>query len=87
MKEKPVAEATFESLLQQLASIADGLSKDSGSLEVALARYEEGLKLAKECLSRLESAEQRVTDLKESLESEVMNAKGPRPSGSATSWP
>ena len=76
MKENSAKEATFESLLQRLASIAESLSKDTDGLEVALARYEEGLKLAKECLSRLESAEQRVIDLKDSLESEVLNAAG-----------
>ena len=80
MTENTIEESSFESLLQQLASIAESLSKDTDGLEIALARYEEGLKLARECLSRLESAEQRVTHLKENLESEVLNIKGMDPS-------
>lgn len=54
---------TFEETLERLEEIVDSLEEDPPSLEEALDAYEEGVNLANECLDRLDTAEQRVSEL------------------------
>lgn len=54
---------SFEDALNRLEEIVESLEDDPPSLEEALDTYEEGVELANECLSRLDDAEQRVSEL------------------------
>ncbi|PSQ70243.1 MAG: exodeoxyribonuclease VII small subunit [Bacteroidetes bacterium QH_2_64_26] len=54
---------TFEENLEQLEAIVETLEDDPPSLDEALDAYEEGVALAKECLDRLDDAEQRMSEL------------------------
>lgn len=64
-------EESLDTLLQRLESIAKDLSEDFGTMESALKKYEEGIGLAKECMKRLDTAEQRVTELRSILEADT----------------
>ncbi len=66
--ELPETNDSLDTLMKRLESIAKALSEDSGTLESSLKQYEEGIGLAKECLERLDAAEQRVTELRNVLE-------------------
>lgn len=57
------ADPTFEEALQRLEEIVETLEDDPPALGEALDTYEEGVALANDCLSRLEDAEQRVSEL------------------------
>ncbi len=57
------ADPTFEEALRRLEAIVETLEDDPPALEEALDTYEEGVALANDCLSRLEDAEQRVSEL------------------------
>ncbi|PSQ80652.1 MAG: exodeoxyribonuclease VII small subunit [Bacteroidetes bacterium QS_1_63_11] len=56
-------DCTFEENLEQLEAIVETLENDPPSLDEALDAYEEGVALVKECLDRLDDAEQRVSEL------------------------
>lgn len=56
--------SSFEEALKKLESIVDRLENEAPPLEEALAAYEEGTMLAKQCLERLERAELRIRSLK-----------------------
>jgi exodeoxyribonuclease VII small subunit len=60
MKDKKV---TFESALKRLEEIVDSLEKGEVSLEDAIALFEEGIKTAKVCKEKLESAEKKIKKL------------------------
>ena len=62
---------SFEQLMQELASISESLASDDDGLETAVAKYEKGVAVAKECLSRLDKAEQRVMQIKEGMDPEA----------------
>lgn len=53
-------EVNFETALQKLESIVEGLENGDLSLEDALKQYEEGVKLADLCTKKLTEAEKRV---------------------------
>lgn len=55
---------TFEAQLKTLESIVETLENDMPPLDKALAAYEEGVTIAKDCLARLEEAELRIKSLK-----------------------
>jgi exodeoxyribonuclease VII small subunit len=57
------ADLTFEEALDRLEDIVESLEDDPPSLDEALDTYEEGVALANDCLSRLDEAEQRVSEL------------------------
>lgn len=59
----PSEQRTFEDALNRLEEIVEQLEDDPPSLEEALDTYEEGVRLANDCLSQLEDAEQRVSEL------------------------
>ncbi len=50
----------FEDLLERLEQIVRELEDDELDLDRAIARYEEGMTLARECQRRLDDAERRV---------------------------
>lgn len=54
---------TFEEALERLEEIVEELEEEPPSLDDALDAYEEGVAMANECLSRLEDAEQRVSEI------------------------
>lgn len=64
MSDSPDAsDRTFEANLEQLEDIVETLEDDPPSLDEALDAYEDGVALAKECLDRLDEAEQQVSEL------------------------
>lgn len=62
----------FEDLLARLEGIVRSLESDELELERALAAYEEGVKLARECHARLDEADRRVEVLRRSPSGEVV---------------
>ena len=60
MEEK---ELTFEEAMQQLELIADELEKGDLDLDKSVAKFEDGMKLSKQCSKLLEDAEKRITIL------------------------
>ena len=54
------AEMKFEEALKKLEKIVDDLEKGSLSLDEALARYEEGIKLSRLCGKKLEAPKKKV---------------------------
>lgn len=54
---------SFERQLERLEEIVNELEHDALGLSDALARYEEGMRLARACLARLEEAELRIQTL------------------------
>src|SRR5581483_7741731 len=60
MTENPSEELTFEQSLAQLEQIVRDLEEGRLGLDEALARYEQGVRLIKECHARLQLAEQRI---------------------------
>ena len=65
----PAREMTFEEAMQRLETIVSTLGENSGSLQQTITDYEEGIRLAKECLVRLDKADQRILELQQMLES------------------
>lgn len=66
----PEPPASLEEALQRLEAIARRLDEDEGTLEEALKDYEEGVRLARQCLERLDNAEAHVAELRHSLQRE-----------------
>lgn len=66
-------EDSLDAMIKRLERIAKALSEDSGTLELTLKQYEEGIELARECLKRLDTAEQHVTRLRSVLESDSID--------------
>lgn len=56
----------FEKALTELEDIVENLEKDELSLEKALANFEKGIKLTRECHKALNQAQQTVKILTES---------------------
>ena len=56
-------EKNFEELLDKLEEITTKLEKEQLSLDDSVKLFEEGMKISKECNSKLEDAEKRITVL------------------------
>lgn len=56
-------EKTFEDNLKELEAIVTELEKGELSLEDAISKFENGIKVSKECNSKLEDAEKRINIL------------------------
>ncbi len=54
---------SFEEALARLEEIANTLENENPGLEKALALYEEGAKLLKECTGMLDEAQKKITVL------------------------
>ena len=66
-----MAEIKFEDALKKLEKIVTDLEDGSLSLDDALGRYEEGVKLSKLCAKRLELAKKKVEILMKSEDGAV----------------
>ena len=58
---------SFEIKLHRLEEIASKLDSEEIGIENAIALYEEGIKLSKECMETLKKAELKITELKTKL--------------------
>ena len=83
-------EQPFEELYGRLEQSVEKLERGGLSLEESITLYEEGMELAKRCQSILDSAEQRITKLRESfgqppasVEEEPIEAEEPAAEGTA----
>ena len=56
-------EKSFEEQMEALEGIVTELEKGELSLDESLSKFEDGMKLAKECNKILESAEKKITIL------------------------
>ena len=56
-------EENFEELMVKLEEITNKLEKEQLSLDESVKLFEEGMKISKECNSKLEDAEKRITIL------------------------
>lgn len=61
MKEKK--EENFEELMLKLEEITNKLEKETLTLDESVELFEKGMKISKECNSKLEDAEKRITIL------------------------
>lgn len=64
----------FEDNLSRLKEISNLLEDNEIGLDDAIALYEEGIKLSKNCIKKLEDAQLKITELKKDL-SEVSSDK------------
>ena len=56
-------EVKFEELIEKLEDITNKLEKEQLSLDESVKLFEEGMKISKECNSKLEDSEKRITIL------------------------
>lgn len=56
-------EINFEETIKQLETIATQLEKGDLNLDESVSKFEEGMKLSKQCSKILEDAEKRITIL------------------------
>ena len=56
-------EIPFEEAMQQLETVAEELEKGNLNLDESVSKFEEGMKLSKQCSELLENAEKRITVL------------------------
>lgn len=56
-------EINFEDTIKELETIANQLEKGDLNLDESVSKFEEGMKLSKECSKILEDAEKRITIL------------------------
>ena len=61
---------TFEENLKELESIVSELEKGELGLEDAIAKFEKGIAVSKECNTKLEEAEKRINILLDGEEKE-----------------
>lgn len=57
------SEVKFEELIEKLEDITNKLEKEQLSLDESVKLFEEGMEISKECNSKLEDAEKRITIL------------------------
>jgi exodeoxyribonuclease VII small subunit len=58
---------SFEIKLHRLEEIAEKLDSEDIGIENAIALYEEGIRLSKECIATLKNAELKITELKSKM--------------------
>jgi exodeoxyribonuclease VII small subunit len=58
----------FEEALQRLETIVDAMESDELPLETLLARYEEGMKLARVCQAKIADAELKIQQLEKNAQ-------------------
>lgn len=56
-------EPNFEELMKKLEEITNKLEKEQLSLDESVKLFEEGMQISKQCNSKLEDAEKRITIL------------------------
>ena len=65
------ASIPFEDALKKLESLVEAMEADDLPLETLLAKYEEGMKLAKVCQEKLAEAELKIQQLEKSAANEI----------------
>ena len=60
----------FEEALEKLESIVEAMESEELPLELLLARYEEGTRLARVCQSKIEEAELKISKLEKNAAGE-----------------
>ena len=68
-------EKTFEQSLNELEKIATDLERGDLSLEEAIEKIENGMKLSKECSEKLDKAEKRINILVQSEDDDLKEEK------------
>ena len=71
-------EVKFEEAMQELENIATELEKGNLSLEESVSKFEEGMKISKQCSEIIEKAEKKISILLQKdgkLEEEDFNAE------------
>ncbi len=63
---------SFEEALKKLESIVESMEAGDLSLETLLARFEEGIRLVKNCQARLEEAEVKIQKLEKTASGETV---------------
>jgi len=58
----------FEEALKRLETIVDAMESDELPLEQLLARYEEGMKLARACQAKIADAELKIQQLEKNAQ-------------------
>ena len=71
-KKTAVADLNFEQAFEELQKVVTALENEQHALEEALALFERGQELAKQCSALLEKAELRVQQLTEEGELEEL---------------
>ena len=56
-------DVNFEELIKKLEEITNKLEKEQLSLDESVKLFEEGMQISKQCNSKLEDAEKRITML------------------------
>lgn len=56
-------ETNFEDLMEKLEDITNKLEKEQLSLDESVKLFEEGMKISKQCNTKLEEAEKKITIL------------------------
>jgi exodeoxyribonuclease VII small subunit len=67
MKKKDTS--TFEKKILRLEEISNLLEAEDTQLEDAIALFEEGIELSRDCLTTLKNAELKITELKKKISS------------------
>ena len=67
-----MAKKTFEQSLRQLEEIVQELESGDLSLEKALKKFEEGIRLSKFCLQTLDETEQKIAILLKNQDGEII---------------
>ena len=62
---------SFEDALKKLEAVVEGMESGDLPLETLLAKYEEGVKLAKACQEKLAEAEVKIQQLEKSAGGEL----------------
>ena len=68
---KDPAKRNFEQSLARLEKIVDSLEQGDVPLENAIALYEEGIELSKECMSTLSKAELKIKKLNKDMSNKI----------------
>lgn len=56
-------EKSFEEMIVELEDIVKSLERDNLNLDESINKFENGMKLAKDCNKKIEEAEKRITIL------------------------
>ena len=67
----PAKNPPFEEALKKLEGIVEAMESDELPLETLIARYEEGMKLAKICQEKLAEAELKIQQLEKNADGEM----------------
>jgi exodeoxyribonuclease VII small subunit len=62
---------SFEKALEQLENIVETLESNQLSLEKALAKFEEGMKLSRFCAKKLDETERKISLIMEKTNGEI----------------